>query len=284
MVTKEQVLKLQEQDLTFSEIVELTDTKPYELLSLYESIINQKEITLPWDIEFKMRKEYLKHVIFTNITAKKIICISDSHLGSKDENIDYLRQTKHYIKKENIKYLLHGGDIGDGMVDYHRKYGKYDTQVAHILEDYLYLPNTEQYLLGGNHDARYKKKGLEILKKLEEQDHKIHGVGYYQAYFKIYDKIISLEHNSYIRKRNKLITPDYIIAGHSHKFNCKENRILLPTCSDDNPMNTEDFIPGFIVLESNKKKNNVTISVTQYKYTEHGPQKVKTKSLVQQQK
>ena len=49
-------------------------------------------------------------------------------------------------------------------------------------------------------------------------------------------------------------------------------------------MNTEDFIPGFIVLESNKKKNNVTISVTQYKYTEHGPQKVKTQSLVQQQK
>lgn len=89
------------------------------------------------------------------------------------------------------------------MVRYSKNYSTYPKQINHILESYDLGTNIEQFILGGNHDLKYKRKKEEydILNLLEDNFPNITGVGYQQSYFKIGNNIVSF----LIIKRKTLI-------------------------------------------------------------------------------
>ena len=256
-----EIKKLILNNVSFEELIEVYGLQRYDVLRAYYQLLNG-EVTSPEIFEI-VKESYQSNISFLDITNAQILFVSDQHLGSKEENIYYQELAEDFRKTNNIDIVLNGGDIGDGMLDYHKKYGTVSKQIDHILEVIPKLGG-EKYLLAGNHDARYLKKGIDILKLLEE-DKTIHGVGYYQAYFKIYDKLISFYHSSKFQ-HDRTLQKDYSISGHSHLFVSDKDRTRLPTLSDNNPNNELNFItkPGFVLLRTNKVENEVILDFSRY--------------------
>ena len=276
---KQDVIKLIREEVPYQDILEELDLYNYELLYMYYKWLFQKKNDLPQDIIDKMKKDYKNNCSFINLQADKILLISDTHIGSKYENLMYLEQAKEIAKKRKINKLFHGGDIGDGFIESEPIYKGYYDQIEYLLAAYSFFEDMEQYIMGGNHDRRYKDNDLDLLKLLPEVYPNINPIGYYQTYFKVYNKLISFEHNSKIRKNNKLIKPEFIIAGHSHKGVFKQNEVKLPTLSDSHPNNEcIDSEPGFDILITKKDNTGINLNFERYITTENGPEKTKVKT------
>jgi len=276
---KQDVINLIKEDASYKEILNELDLYSYELLHMYYKWIFHKHHNLSPEIVERMKSDYIQNCSFKNITKDKILLIADSHIGSKYENLLYLEQAKEIAKKRRIKTIFHGGDLGDGLIDYLPIYKDYYDQIEYILAAYSFFEDMDQYIMGGNHDRRYKDHGLDILKLLPEIYPNITPIGYYQSYFKVYNKIISFEHNSKMRKKNKLINPEFIISAHSHKGVFKKEEVKLPTASDSNPNHEPiDSEPGFDVLTTYKHKKDIKLIFERYTTTLNGPEKQKVKT------
>ncbi len=275
----EKIVSMAKEEMNFYKMKEELEVPKYELLRDFYKIIHHKtEMRLPWDVEYYLRKEYLKNISFTNLEEKAIF-ISDTHLGSREENIFYLEQLKDFLKKAKIKTLFHGGDIGDGMVKYDLKYNNYALQVEHILEVFRSFPEMKMFFLAGNHDEKYKKHGDDILALLEEMNPNMIGLGYYQAYFKVFQHPISFEHHS--QKKDALMQEEFIISGHSHEADFLPGKVKLPTISDSMPnRRTNKSTPGFLVLTPKKIKNNVNLTFERYVFSNQKVLKKEQKEYV----
>ena len=276
---KQDVINLIREDASYLEILKELDLYSYELLHMYYKWLFYRNGKLPLDIAERMKSDYIQNCSFKNLKKDKILIIADSHIGSKYENLLYLEQAKEVAKKRKIDKVFHGGDIGDGLIDYLPIYKDYYDQLEYILAAYSFFEDMEQYIMGGNHDRRYRDHGMDILKLLPELYPNVTPIGYYQSYFKVYNKIISFEHNSKIRKKNKLITPEFIISAHSHKGVFKKEEVKLPTASDSNPNHEPiDTEPGFDILTTTKDKNGINLTFERYITTMNGPEKSKVKT------
>lgn len=257
----ERNLGLKRRDLIKEYYIILANYKELQSSSVYKLIYN----------------EYLENFFFQEFSEETIAIISDTHLASKHENVEYLKQVKDFLKNNDIKYLLHGGDIGDGMVEYAKKYSTYPKQLDHILDVYDLGP-VKQYILGGNHDSKYKRKNpsYDILTLLEENNSNIEAVGYYQSYFKLSSNVVSFEHNS--RYKKSFNGRNFSILGHAHCLSYKDSTVVLPTLSDSFPNSQNSMQPGFIILENKKYNNKTSLEFTNYKTTDNGIEKGKVKT------
>lgn len=227
-----------------------------------------------------LKEDCLKYIPFKTFTDELILLISDTHIASSEENIYYLKQLKTFIQENNIKTLIHAGDVADGMVNYHKKYSSYQDQIKHLKEVYPVISGVTQYILGGNHDGKYQKKAIDLLQVLESIDKSLIGVGYYQSYFKIGDKIISLEHNSK-KNINNLVNPSYRILGHGHHFASTKDKLYLPTLSDSMPNKiVENNNPGFVLLKSKCENNQVILNFDNYIVDNENYYKVNKKTYI----
>jgi len=96
--------------------------------------------------------------------SKKILCISDTHGGSKYFNKTGLNQILDIAYNDyGVTDCFHSGDLVDGFGVYpgqlnDLKYWKEDDQVADIAEVLVKFP-FNYYIISGNHDAIWEKKG-----------------------------------------------------------------------------------------------------------------------------
>ena len=223
----------------------------YELLAA----LRQEVLAYKKDFDLNQREQlksiYLKFYSMVDLTGQKVVFVSDTHFASKYENIEYILMVLDFCRNHGIFYLFHGGDIGAGMIDSHKKYQLPIKQIEHILDVYPEDKNIYQYLLGGNHDAKYLKHGYDLLKILSSEKKNIYPLGYSQSYFTVYGYPISFEHHSKIRSKYRLVDFPFVIAGHSHKSRFAEDFIKLPTLSDDIHIeNMVDGLPGFVVMDT----------------------------------
>ena len=197
---------------------------------------------------YKINQEFQ---IIPETESIKIVVISDTHFGNKNENLEYLDKVRDYIEKNDIKYLLHVGDLIEGLADPNYSIEK---QIDFILNDYFVNKGIINIVLLGNHDASLLMSGIYDLEKvLEETNATI--LGYKCAYLKICNRYIKLRHQIN-RMINNLNDYKSMISfyGHSHiyKFRKKENGasiIKLPTLSDDCPQGHAPINSGFVILE-----------------------------------
>jgi len=177
--------------------------------------------------------------------------VSDTHIGNKFDNIEYIKRTYDYFANNNISTVLHLGDLLEGYQENNKAIFKrvcYD-QIERLLKyypDYL-----DTFLLLGNHDWKFKNVGINLPFNLKDTSFILvnednNGVGYID----LNNKKILLRHNV---QKQKYLPYNLCLKGHSHFYNYKDvNRIInVPTLSDVHPegFSKDRYTPGFLTLK-----------------------------------
>lgn len=275
-MTDSDIVMLIKRGLTFTDLLKYIYIEKYELLRVYERVFcDNTNFNIDEDIILRMKKEYIENSFFLNLTDEETLFYSDLHKGSIYENYFYMEQLKYFIEREQIKIVFDGGDIGDGLENPYDKNILSYEELKYVVDNYPIFHGTIQNVLGGNHDRRYRDYGKDILEELSNTYDNINPLGYNRAYFKIYDKVISFEHNC--TRKVWLVKPDFKICGHVHDGRFKERGVLLPSSCDHNTNCLESFTPGFMTLQPKKVLDDINLYFTQYAYTDNGPEKVNSK-------
>lgn len=170
----------------------------------------------------------------------KIGVISDTHIGSRWQQMTHLHSFYKYCAEQNVRDIFHSGDILDGQSVYKGHefelflHGA-DAQIDYCANNYPEYDDITTYFICGNHDeSHYKKAGIDVGKHLVNRRKDMQYKGFYGAYFNLggVDKLIYLHHGkggvAYARsyKSQKLIeqfSPDQkpfmLFDGHYHVGN-----------------------------------------------------------------
>ena len=196
------------------------------------------------------------------------IVISDTHIGSRFENFDYLKRVYDYALSHGVKYIFHAGDLIEGCYSNYsrckRKYMSISSQVNHIIEDYPYDRSIKNIILLGNHDAfPIVVDNYDIADTLSNRDDFML-TGYRSSYLRLRDEYISLKHD--ISRMLNVVGDATVLLnffGHSHKYRClfdgKYAIFRVPTLADM-PSNSytivnRGFLAGSIDFEENRASN-----------------------------
>ena len=165
----------------------------------------------------------------------KIAVVSDTHLGSKYQQLTNLREFYDCAQKSGCEAVYHCGDLFDGMTM--RKGHEYECFIYGI-EDLIkyttdnYPSSLPTYLIGGNHDHSMRRQcGLDVIRVLAELLPHFNYLGPHNAY-KLHDKLkLAIFHgNGMGAASNRLIRtfdtackdwerPDVVLNGHLHHWN-----------------------------------------------------------------
>lgn len=189
------------------------------------------------------RKENVQSAILSELAKPgqtvKIGVVSDTHFGSKYQQITHLRDFYRYADSQGVACYLHAGDAVDGIHKMHRdavfghfKVG-FDSQVDYFVEEYPVSQNGPTYLIDGNHDSSFfADAGVSVGEHIAREREDILYMGYYAATFDVGPARIHVAHGargglSYARsyKQQKLLEQmderqradlDIALWGHWH--------------------------------------------------------------------
>lgn len=196
------------------------------------------------------------------------IVISDTHIGSRFENFDYLKRVYDYALSHGVKYIFHAGDLIEGCYSNYsrckRKYMSISSQVNHIIEDYPYDRSIKNIILLGNHDAfPIVVDNYDIADTLSNRDDFML-TGYRSSYLRLRDEYISLKHD--ISRMLNVVGDATVLLnffGHSHQYRClfdgKYAIFRVPTLADMQSNSytivNRGFLAGSIDFEENRASN-----------------------------
>ena len=195
------------------------------------------------------------HAFCKEFYDDKLLAVSDTHLGSKFENMDYIYETYQYAFNNYFKSVLHLGDVIQSTYKPVLKmYNTFESQVVHLINDYPKMNGITTYFVLGNHDFHTFSNNRELLDMVQErEDFKI--LGFSKAY--IYYKNVPILLSHWCPKYNFEIPNAeafFTIKGHSHFLSIRDNTISVPSNSDDMKNNG---IPGFLVLDQDESFLNI---------------------------
>lgn len=169
------------------------------------------------------------------IKDNKLLFISDTHLGSRDENQAYIDFLANYVIKNNIRTVIHAGDFIEGQCRapyLERNIDDLKNELYNAIE--LWPKEFTTQLLLGNHDFSSIKYPDLIDALFGLNNIKILGMG--QVLLDWNDLLIRIKHQinqiSFERKTfDALIT----LKGHSHLYysNPDKKHILIPPLCND---------------------------------------------------
>lgn len=269
----------------------------YELLDLMRNNIFVSDSSIKMQEKEILKEIYRVEGCMFDINYDPVMFISDTHydyssLDRQDMNRwDFLYYVLDFCKYNKIRYLVHGGDIGDGtievngvkqFIDFGR--GSYENtreQINNILKNYLVSPEAHHLVLGGNHDKMYLSHNIDILRELADKKNVL-PLGYCQAFFSVFGCPISLEHEnrSFRIECRNLIPHSLTIHGHSHIAKFNDYDIYIPTLGGFlNHKGEEGGEPGFIVMYPYNGRNSVHLEFDHY-YLKDGCFEKKPESYV----
>ena len=151
--------------------------KEYEVYGLVELLKRQGYLFDIIDgqiVKIKPIKETGVYQIPNNLNRLKLLLISDTHLASKYDRLDILRYLYQQAEDEKVNYILHSGDLTDGLSGrpqqiYELKEPSYTGQRDYVIDKY---PKSEipTMVISGNHDMWWVKQcGADIVKDICKQ-------------------------------------------------------------------------------------------------------------------
>ena len=155
-------------------IIKDLDIKEYEVYGLVEMLKKEGYLFDIQDnqvVKVKPIKENDIYIVPNNLDHIKLLLISDTHLASKYDRLDILRYLYAKAEDNNINYVLHSGDLSEGLSGrpeqiYSLKEVSYTGQRDYIIDKYP-KSNIPTYLISGNHDLWwYKKCGADICRDI----------------------------------------------------------------------------------------------------------------------
>ena len=133
-------------------------------------------------VKIKPIKENDIYKIPNNSEHLKLLLISDTHLANKYDRLDILRYLYREAEDRNVDYVLHSGDLVEGVSGrpeqiYQLKEASYDGQRDYVIDKYP-KSNIPTYLIAGNHDLWWVKKcGADICQDIANHREDIHYLG-----------------------------------------------------------------------------------------------------------
>ena len=160
------------------------ELEEYEVYGLIEMLKQQGyvfEIVNGKIIKNKPIKENDVYQIPNELEHLKLLLISDTHLASKYDRLDILRYLYDKAEKEKVNYILHAGDVTDGLKRQEQlhelKEISYTGQRDYVIENY---PESEipTYMIAGNHDLWWIKQcGADIVQDICNNREDLHYLG-----------------------------------------------------------------------------------------------------------
>lgn len=168
-----------------SKVAKDLDIEEYQVYGLIEMLKKQGylfDIIEDKVVKIKPKKENDVYKIPNNLNHIKLLLISDTHLASKYDRLDILRYLYEKAEDNKVDYVLHSGDITEGVSNrpeqiYNLKESSYTGQRDYVIEKYP-KSSIPTYLIAGNHDFWWIKKcGADICKDISKKREDIHYLG-----------------------------------------------------------------------------------------------------------
>jgi len=167
------------------EIMKELELQEYEVYGIIE-LLKQKGYLLTINdgkiIKTKPIKENDTYCIPNNLSHLKLLLISDTHLASKYDRVDILNYLYTTALDTNTNYILHAGDVTDGLSNrpnhiYDLKEISYTGQRDYVSHYYPTSP-IPTYLIAGNHDLWWIQRcGADIVKDISNNRPDLHYLG-----------------------------------------------------------------------------------------------------------
>ena len=183
----EKVLKYLElkKQPSVEKVMEDLKLKEYEVVGLVEMLKKQGylfEIIDGKITKIKPIKNNDVYEIPNNLEHLKLLMISDTHLASKYDRVDILRYLYAKAEDKGINYVLHSGDLTEGVSNrpeqvYSLKEVSYTGQRDYTIDKYP-KSNIPTYVIAGNHDLWWIKKcGADIVRDICSKREDLHYLG-----------------------------------------------------------------------------------------------------------
>ena len=231
-----------------------------------KEIVNQKaidelnsQLSNPAMTRQKRKKilNEMKKLLFLVSINEPIALISDTHIGSKNDNFEYIKRAYDFFNQKGIKKVLHTGDLFDGLCEYQNIYeiSKKEVicqkQIDKLFKEYP--KGFENFIILGNHDEDILRLDETLIDTLFMNREDFIFLGTNMGYLKWYEKTIVMKD-----QKGDSVSSDLILKGHAHFFSYPEVKTILrlPTLSDNHPIKVSNRygLPGFLVCE--KEVNN----------------------------
>ncbi len=168
-----------------SKVAQDLELQEYEVYGLVELLKRQGYLFDILDgkiVKIKPIKENDVYKIPNNLDHLKLLMISDTHLGSKYDRLDILRYLYDKAEDNNINYILHSGDLTEGLSGrpqqmYELKEASYTGQRDYVIDKY---PKSDipTYLIAGNHDLWWVREcGADICRDIANHREDLHYLG-----------------------------------------------------------------------------------------------------------
>lgn len=167
------------------EIMKELKVEEYEVYGLVE-ILKQKgylyEIVDNKIVKTKPLKSNDVYQVPNNLDHLKLLLISDTHLCSKYDRLDILRYLYAKAEDKGVNYILHAGDVTDGLSNRPEQLLSlreisYTGQRDYVIDKYP-KSNIPTYMIAGNHDLWWIKKcGADIVRDICNHREDLHYLG-----------------------------------------------------------------------------------------------------------
>lgn len=156
------------------QIMKDLDLQEYEVYGMVDLLKRQGYLFDIVDgkiVKIKPIKDNDIYKIPSNLEHLKLLLISDTHLASKYDRLDILRYLYQEAEDKGINYILHSGDVTEGVSGrpqqiYELKEASYTGQRDYVIDKYP-QSNIPTYMIAGNHDLWWvKKAGADIVKDI----------------------------------------------------------------------------------------------------------------------
>lgn len=151
-----------------AEICETLELNDYEVIGLVELMKRDGELIDYINGEIVKLRKPIQHdgvyEIPNNLEHLRLLLISDTHLCNKADRLDILKYLYDKAEDRGVKYILHGGDVTDGMYLnrpqqlYELRCFGFDEHLNYVLDKYPTFSG-KTYFIGGNHQDTYFRNG-----------------------------------------------------------------------------------------------------------------------------
>lgn len=153
---------------TLLEICETLELKDYEVIGLVELMKQDGELLDYVNGEIvKLRKPIENFGVYSipdNTHHLSLLMISDTHICNRADRIDILNYLYDKAESKGIKYVLHCGDVLDGIYVnrpqhiYELRCVGFDEHLDYVVNKYPHFSG-KTFFIGGNHMDTYFKNG-----------------------------------------------------------------------------------------------------------------------------
>jgi hypothetical protein len=189
------------------------------------------------DTTYANDKEEYNHAV-GGVKTYTFMVLSDSHMGSVNEQTSFLHYLYDYAKSRGIKTVYHCGDISEGYKQsrpdhiYSLHAISFDDQLEHIVKAYPQRKGITTYFITGNHDHFHiQNGGANIGKAIQARRPDMKYLGINTAVIKFGDNTrVELFHpqdgssyatsyagQKYLDSLNGGDKPNILFVGHHHK-------------------------------------------------------------------